>query len=277
MGETAESTRKIANNSGFPFQIWLGDYIDESTPQHGWEVLSTEVRWVNERTGQEEYVDLVLSHKQFVVFRAVIEAKRRRDAVWVFLQPDKEPVLTRRFRYFWTYPEGAGGNKMGWYDGYLMQKEPLVSSFCAVRGQAEERPLLERLAGYTLLAAEALGRREIEVRTTTGLIYLPVIVTTAELVVHRFDPKTVKPESGDFEKSEYLKVPYIVFRKSIGTVYPVTAKRRDHPARDLSDLNRQDERDVLIVNSRHVVAALEMLATLQLKGDFEDIPWRPFS
>lgn len=280
MGETAESTRKIANNSGFPFQIWLGNYIDQTASQHGWKVLSTEVMWVNERTGQEEYVDLVLFHKQFV-FRAVVEAKRRRDAVWVFLQSDDKPAKTSRFRYFWTHPMLARNIYLGWYDGHISQQGVPVSSFCAVRGHAEDRPLLERWVGYTLRATEYLGKQELEVRwkenKTTALIYLPLIVTTAKLVVHRFDPNEVAPKDGDFNKSEYFEVPYIVFRKSIGTVYPMIAQSRDYRVRDLSELNGWYERDVLIVNSLHVVEALEMLATLKLKGDLEALPWGPVS
>ena len=259
MGETEESTRGLANASGFPFQIWLGSYIDRTSEQHGWRVLTSEIRWMNQRTGREEFADLVLAHEPLSTFRvrAVVEVKRVREGVWVFLKADRPSDKVQRLRAFACCAGTSGTIRARWVDGYRSSRGEncLVSSFCVVRGQGKERPMLERLASYVLLAAESIGEREAKLWDASKLLVFPIIVTNAQLVVHTFDPEQIDPQSGEMKESQFTKVPYILFRKSIGTVYS-TGKQLHY----LPGLNAQDERDVLIVNSMHVVDALKMLS-----------------
>ncbi len=265
MGETEESTRSLANASGFPFQIWLGSYIDRTSEQHGWQVLTSEIRWINQRTGREEFADLVLRHKRQWALRAVVEVKRVREGVWVFLRSDQSPEQkVQRFRAFVCCADTSGAIRARWMDGYRTSgEECLVSSYCVVRGQGKERPMLERVASYILLATESIGEREAKLRDVGRLYIFPIVVTNARLVVHTFNPEQVDPQSGELRESQFIEVPYLLFRKSIGTVYS-TGKQ----PRYLSDLNAQDERDVLIVNSMHIIDALRMIVRFEVKDMF---------
>ncbi len=273
MGETEESTRGLANASGFPFQIWLGSYIDQTSEQHGWQVMTSEIRWINQRTGREEFADLVLSHKHLWRFRSVVEVKRVREGVWVFLRPDQSSDKVQRFRAFVCCADTSGTIRARWMDGFRPSGggDCLVSSYCVVRGQGKERPMLERLASYILLATESIGEREAKLRNDGRLFVFPIVVTNAQLVVHAFDPEQVDPQSGELRESQFAEVPYLLFRKSIGTVYS-TGKQ----PRYLSDLNAQDERDVLIVNSMHVADALGMLSSFNI-FNMRDPYWKDCS
>jgi hypothetical protein len=43
-----KSSQDIVNNSGYPLQIRLEKWIEETWQQHKWRVLVKEHRWVNE-------------------------------------------------------------------------------------------------------------------------------------------------------------------------------------------------------------------------------------
>ena len=134
MGETEFSIRKMVNSSGFPFQLWIGEHIRRTSAKHGWEVLGVETRWFDAQKQRDEFIDLVLGHQSLEVLRVVIEAKRVRDGMWIFLQPSNAAGNTRSFRYFWTSTDENGKQQMGWHRGSFKTEVP-VSSFCVVRPQ----------------------------------------------------------------------------------------------------------------------------------------------
>jgi len=264
MAETDESIRKIVNSSGFPFQLWIAKQIEQTSEHHSWKVVGLEFRWFDKRKQKEEFIDVVLED-QNDVFRAVIEAKRVRNGTWIFLQPLNFEEKTRSFRYMWI---DASREKIGWHDGYF-EKELPVSSFCIIRSQAQNQPMLERVASYVLAATESVGERELLLHETKYQhIYLPIIVTTAKLLLYSFDPANVDPITGTPENGLFSEVPYLVFRKGFDTTYE-TSKMPSN----LTELNSEDERTVLVVNSLHLKELLIHINAFKLINRYESFPW----
>jgi hypothetical protein len=92
-------------------------------------------------------------------------------------------------------------------------------------------------------------------------VYIPCIITTAELVVAKVDPLQVSLEDGTVSDFEYDTVDYIMFRKSLVTDLSTGAA----PA-DLADSNKDKERTLLIVNSKNIDSTLEHVAVNLKRG-----------
>jgi hypothetical protein len=55
-----KSPEEIVNESGYPLQIRLEKWIEDTWREHKWKVLVSEHRWVNSETKDEGFIDLVL-------------------------------------------------------------------------------------------------------------------------------------------------------------------------------------------------------------------------
>ena len=108
--------------------------------------------------------------------------------------------------------------------------------------------MLERIAAEVTAAVEAIAIEEFPVITKRqyGLrIYVPVIVTTARLVVSRIDPKLVALQNGEASSISHEVRPWIRFRKQFSSDYAVQPKNTDW---DFSELSAAKEKLVFVVN-----------------------------
>ena len=80
-----KSLEEIVNDSGYPLQIRLEEWIKDTYREHRWKVLASEHRWVNGETKDEGFIDLVLESKA-ADKKLVVECKRI-IGNWVFLLP----------------------------------------------------------------------------------------------------------------------------------------------------------------------------------------------
>ena len=71
-----DDTLKQINKSGFPFQLRVEHEIRRTQQEHNWSVASCEHPWTSGDAKSSGFIDIVLSHIQFVTFRLVIECKR---------------------------------------------------------------------------------------------------------------------------------------------------------------------------------------------------------
>ena len=226
-----ETLRELVNSSGFPLQFAVEHLVSRSTEEHAWKILVREHPWKHPRLKQEGFIDLVLERGNV---RLVIECKRRRQAAWVFLVPDGSTPGVRRARCHWVahFPERDFEN----WDDFEILPYTYESQFCVVRGQSnEQKPFLEGVAGCLATATESVGSEERglagranEERTK---VFAPVVVTTAQLQVCRFDPGQVSLDDGEIAGGTFESVPYIRFRKSLTTelVPESKATRRASP------------------------------------------------
>jgi hypothetical protein len=117
---------------------------------------------------------------------------------------------------------------------------------------------LDRTAAELIKATEALALEEkglIENRgkefTFIG-IYIPVLVTTAELAVALFNPKDVSLKDGSLpDCTVFENVPFIRFRKSL------TNKLSPSRPQTLKEVYSASERSIFIVNSEFFQAFLQ--------------------
>jgi hypothetical protein len=237
---------KLVNQSGFPLQLAIDRLVHDRADQLGWKVVYREHGW-RHPDGQSGLADLVLGdcHGTSVL---VVECKRVLEADWLFLEelPAKPP--SRRTRLWATNTADHGKEFSGYYDARATP-ESSESMYCVVAGQdAKSRPMLERVAAETTAAMEAIAIEELPVITKRqyGLrMYVPVIVTTARLVVSRFDPKLVVLKNGEASTVSHETHPWIRFRKQFS---PEFATQPKDPEWDFSALATAKEKLVYVVN-----------------------------
>ena len=189
----------------------------------------------------------------------VIECKRVKQTKWVFLIPKPKPLLFSRARLLESRRTDLKWDRFDWHE---MQTEPRLyeSQFCAIPGQEHgHRNLLERTSAELIQATEALAWQEKELfegnRTKIQKgpsllgyefyrIYIPVIVTTAELIISYFDPESISLKDGFLPSdSVFEAVSAVRFRKSL------TTKFGSLPGKDIQEMHDITERTIFIVNA----------------------------
>ena len=91
-----KTAQDIIDNSGYPLQIHLADWIKDTANQHRWRVLAKEHRWVNSQTNDEGFIDLILERSGHNL-RLVVECKRI-SGNWIFLLPTEQANQQRDTR-----------------------------------------------------------------------------------------------------------------------------------------------------------------------------------
>jgi len=268
MSENIESLTKVVNKSGFPLQIWLEDFIENSKAEHGWDVVGHEHYWRNQETGKDGFIDLVL---EWGALRTVIECKRVLDTKWIFLQPDIGEISSHKARLLSSHCQAGKKNLFGWSD-LDMTEQVEKSSFCVVRGHTEkDKPMLERLASIVLDSVECLSEEEIEIKKTElgkHITYVPIIVTTAELQTCQFSAASVSANRGEIEDGKFAEIPFVNFSKGFSTKYVLNQRNWS-----LKEANKANERSVYVVNTSQIVAFLIALHGLRFDS-FEGFPWK---
>ena len=96
------------------------------------------------------------------------------------------------------------------------------------------------------MEAIAIEEHPVITKRKHGLrMYVPVIVTTARLVVSRFDPKLVTLQNGEASVVSHDVQPWVRFRKQFSSEYAVQPK---NPEWDFSELAAAKEKLVYVVN-----------------------------
>lgn len=264
-----KTPHEIVNNSGYPLQIRLEEWIKETYSQHYWQTLVKEHRWVNAETNDDGYIDLILE-KRGMDLRLVVECKRI-DGSWTFLLPTAQPFTD--YKVMGLRATHAPSN-YSWKE-FDIYPESLEASFCVMEteGKKDSR-MLEKLAGELLLSLEHLAIEETELfksfveklsshgssSSSGNMFYLPVIVTTASLQTMAFHPSAVDIKTGKIDASESTVAPleYIRFRKNLAT----TVKNGKGPIYSLADVNRNNDRTVFVVQSEAFVSFLSRIRSL---------------
>jgi hypothetical protein len=252
MTKATTDLSRVVNASGFALQIAIEEAVECSSTEHNFEIEAHEHPWKTDEDAG--FIDLIVGRSNI---RIVCECKRSRDAVWVFLRErEREPV--DRARLLWLKRE-AGDVLSGWHD-FQLTTSAHESSFCVVRGHGEnDVPLLERIARKLVLSVEALASEETELldEDDDTRIYIPVILTTAQLWVCRYSPSTIDLRTGLIgDEEKYENVEAVCFRKALTTT-AVTQRTADEMAfRAFRRLSLEQERTVLIINAASFIKTL---------------------
>jgi hypothetical protein len=258
---------KLVNAAGFLFQLRVQAEIESTASSHHKAVLAREHRWIDAETGQEGFIDLVITTG--TNGKMVVECKRVRDAEWIFLVPSGADE-TSHAHVLWTKKFDEIHQGAAW-DKFILNPNSLESEFCIVRGQSgDQQPMLERLSSIVLRSAEALATEELGFDRPagwTGLrFYFPVIVTTATLHVCRFQPSEIDLLSGELTDAVFEEVPFIRFTKSLSSALS-TSKQPS----SLSDSALESLRTVFIVNANQLQTAL--LGSWEFSPPPKGDPW----
>jgi hypothetical protein len=245
MDERDKQLTSIVNASGFLFQLRVAQLVSSTFRRHGWRVLVEEHPWKDVDTRDEGFIDMAMARDSI---RLVVECKKVNEGAWVFLVPEAESSETGNARALMTWNSTTGKKTSNWEDIGI---NPLSfeAAFCMVRGGGEgERPLLERLASYTTRATESFAAQELTIDPAPSLdiptLYIPVIVTNADLIVCSVAPEKVDLSTGRIQPDDakYASVQAIRFRKAL------TTRLRLSDYEDIHALNQDAERTVFVVN-----------------------------
>lgn len=252
--EASDRLMKLANGAGYFFQERLREEISQTYAHHKWKVTAEEHRWCN-GNGSEGFIDLVLEHGDY---RMVIEAKRTKDAEWVFLVPEGAKRSQEKIRCLWTRRRAGEPTHSAWGDVEMYPSSP-EAKFCVIRGQGDrDQPMLERLGGILLHSTESLAEEELQLGTPAPhadpRLYLPVIVTNAQMYACFYDPKKVDLRTGELPDGDFEPIHFIRFRKGLATGIPVPAETAS-----LEKANRAKERTILIVEGARIGEVLSRL------------------
>jgi hypothetical protein len=263
-----EHLNKLVNASGFVFQVGLEYAIRAKQSQHRWSIIAREHPWALSQSGAEGFIDLILGCGHMT---GVVECKRTRGGMWVFLVPDGEEAKQTATRSLWMAGTEGGRSMPGW-DPIQCVPPSYVSSFCTVRGSGEnDRPLLERLCATLLHSVEALADEECPMLERQNgawqRVYLPMIVTTAELRVCRFAPYEVDISQGTIDHSDFEPVSFIRFQKAFST-----SGQSASQAADLGTAAAEHERTVLVVQADKFIGFLSQLD--EAPAFLAHSPWR---
>ena len=254
-----KTSEDIVNESGYPLQLRIERWIEETGQQHRWWVAAREHRWVNSETGDEGYIDLILE-REGGNLRLVVECKRIMGS-WTFLVPTTQSVHDEFFKSLLVNYQNFD---FSWRNFSLEPASP-EASFCVMEtsGKRDSR-ILESLAGELLLSMEQLAIQETDlVRThiqklggsSQNMLYLPVIVTTATLQTMNFNPSDIEITDGKITESAVAEVDFIRFRKNLAS----NVEYEKPQVYTLKDLNRENDRSVLVVQAASFIKFLNTL------------------
>ncbi|HDZ28088.1 hypothetical protein LCGC14_0975100 [marine sediment metagenome] len=258
--------KELVNSSGFPFQLAVENEIKSISSQTPWSIIAREHPWRNINDKDEGFIDLVIGYG---AVRLVLECKRPRGGLWVFLISDKRQESVKKFRVCWAHCKPNRSDLVGWNDFDILPMSP-ESEFCVIRGKGENtKPLLERLGRYVLSSTEALAVEELNLIRSPQIDHLrllvPVIVTSAELKVCKLSPEEISISNGTITDSEFKTVPWIRFRKSLAV-----SEVEYSMFNELSEITEKKERSLFVINSSN-------LSNFLKKWDFHtpsySIPW----
>src|SRR6266508_6029631 len=172
-----KTTEDIVNDSGYPLQIRIEKWIEETSGQNRWQVAAKEHRWINSETGDEGYIDLVLE-REGRNLRLVVECKRIIGS-WTFLVPMIQPVHDEEFKSLLVDYQNFS---FAWKKFPLAPASP-EASFCVMEtGGKKDSRIIESLAGELLLSLEQLAIQETNLvrphienlnRSSQHMLYLP--------------------------------------------------------------------------------------------------------
>jgi hypothetical protein len=266
--DNQETLTKLANASGFLLQLGLEHAIRATRSEHSWSVISREHPWASRQSGPEGFIDLVL--RGWIVI-GVVECKRTRGGSWLFLVPNGSEAKRKMSRTLWVAGTQDGRSVSGWDDIEHLPPS-YVSSFCIARGSGEnDRPLLERLCATLLCSVDALAEEEISILQRENgrwqRFYLPMIVTTAELLVCRFGLHEVDISKGTIDSGVFETVPFIRFQKAFSTSAPPGFKPTD-----LATAAAAHERTVLVIQAEQFADFLALIRELDFR-ERHPYPW----
>lgn len=259
----SDAQQKLLNASGFAFQLAIEAAIRVNRGPLHWRIVGREHPWNSgSSTG---FADIVLTCGNLFL---VVECKRTREAVWMFLMPDDQQISRSHAKVAWVDTKPHRKALAGWGDIQIYPSSP-ESDFCAVRGQGEnDRPMLERIAAQVVSAADGLCADLVTLheRSARTKVVVPVIVTNADLVIAQFDPSTVDLSVAEVTNAEFTSVPHVRFRK---TLHRATLDL-DYEPEELRDLTESSVRTVFVVRAS---ALTDWLCELETSPNDGSGPW----
>lgn len=201
--------------SGFPFQTAIEHVVRASS---GWKVLASEFPW-QDQDGGDQFLDLVAVKAQTYV---AIECKKTQKDILTFLRPGGTQLQLRARLLYSDQIQDMTRRLELYADDWDVGPPSGESEFCVVSTSAtgKDQRLLERDAQTLVRATDAYAQR---VRDTfspgsvpeSRRIFVPLIVTNADLFEASYSAQDIALDSGQFAKpADITAAKRVRFRKA---------------------------------------------------------------
>ncbi len=191
--------------SGFPFQTAIAQVIRAKTPA-GWSIRASEYAWQT-LDGEGHFLDLVAQKGPLLL---TIECKKTAKEVWTFLRPLGLGLTTGQtgeFRCVQGEQAASFMNPLALSCGsWPPWPQPTLPGICVISTSKSggDQPMLERDAGLLIRATDAFADdfrgRSHPTKETGPFLFVPVIVTNANIYTARYQPTDVSLETGEFSR-----------------------------------------------------------------------------
>lgn len=259
-----KTSQEIVNESGYPLQIYLEDLIKINSKDLIWSIQLSEHRWIDEQSTEEGFIDLVLKNKR-ENYRLIIECKRI-IGKWNFIVPDQNLIETQDSKIlsidFQTH-------NYSWPQ-FPIRPNSYESAFCVLEtdGKRDTRTL-EKIASELLLSLEYYAIDETKFMDKNfpnrypfpdqKVFYIPLIVTTADLQLIRFNPKDFDVKIGKITASKLESVQFIRYKKNLSSHIKFENIKKNY---NFSDENKEYDRTIFIVHAENFIDFLKLIGTV---------------
>jgi hypothetical protein len=182
-----------------------------------------------------------------------------RQTGWVFLIPKPSVSLSRQVTVWSSHRVDSKWMEYRWKN-FGPYPPTYESEYCAIPGQESGRnTLIERTAYDLTDSIEALTEQEKQIqekRSTNNFtrVYIPVVLTTAQLFVSEFDPAAISLTDGSLpEDTPFSPVSYLRFRKSLST------RAQASSTSSIETLYSESVRTIFVVNAENLPQFLHEL------------------
>lgn len=268
LAHSDQSLLAALNRHGYFFQLRIESEILSNSERHSWMIVGREHYWQGIAPEAYGFIDLILRSDRILM---AIEAKRVDEGSWVFIVADHLPNSAVRTNMLWTFRSNWIEGIAGWFD-FTAQPESYEAMFCIRLIKDSKGEQLESVASSTLASLESLARENLTKTANIGNneswnLYVPVIVTTAQLRICEYEAQAVDLLTGkwsNLDEGNLPVVPYLRFRKAFRIVLNAEERKSS-----IEQLVRESEPTVYVVNVSHLI---EFLANFKVPRDRQP-PW----
>jgi len=259
-----KTSEDIVNESGYPLQIYLEDLIKENSKDLIWRVQQSEHRWLDEHSNEEGFIDLVLNNVRGN-YRIIIECKRI-IGKWNFIVQDQglnkvydSKILSIDYQT----------HNYSWPNLHI-KPDSYEAAYCVMEteGKRDTRSL-EKISGELLLSLEYFAIDETKFMEKTfpenkplldkDVFYIPLIVTTADLQLLKFNPKDFDVKTGRITTSNEEPAEFIRYKKNLSSHIKFENIKKNYI---FSDENKEYDRTVFIVHAENLIDFLKSFGSL---------------
>ncbi len=259
VAESKKDPIDLINQTGFPLQMLLQTLVGT---KKFWKSKIPEHSVEDPNTGITYWIDLIIDNDDFQPgLRLVLECKRHLSTDWLFLidNPNDAGAFVHTLN---ARKDETNEDVISWNRRKIIPSS-YYSMFCVkTKEQTSDEHMLENICKNMLLTCELLAKQELSniepQRLKTDRVYIPIIVTTANVRACHFNSSDINLNYGNIDKlkANLQDVEMIRFVKNFKSIIADKGKKYS----DLLKLHTANERTILIIQAKAFLNFLDVFS-----------------